>query len=127
MPKPEVAIRRSSGGTWFPLQPTTKETGLGLCGQALPQLIVWTTSWRMDGQSCKVACLFLDGWLKYVTNRASNEKLHQTAALQRPRCAGAGEGGEELESDLGDQPESTGSARVVASAPTQPAPSFFLG
>lgn len=29
--------------------------------------------------------------LKYLTNRASNEKLQQTAALQRPHCAGAGE------------------------------------
>ena len=43
----------------------------------------------MDEQSCKVACLFPDGWLKCLTNRASNEKLYQTTALQRPCCAGA--------------------------------------
>lgn len=54
---------------------------LGLCGQALARLIAWTTSWRVDEQSCKVACLCLHGRLKGLTNRANNEKLLSKCCL----------------------------------------------
>lgn len=57
--------------TGFLLEPITKETGMGLCGQVHLKLVSWTTCWRADEQSFKVVWLFPDGWLKCLTNKIS--------------------------------------------------------
>lgn len=69
IPKPEDAVVTPLSATRFLLEPTTKETGMGLWGQGHPKLLSWTICWRVDEQSFKVVCLFPDGWLKYLTNR----------------------------------------------------------